>query len=275
VPLEGHQLILIYSTGRSGTTVTSAAFNQAQGVISLSEPDVFSQPIAMRAWDGSNDWEISKLLKACTHLICKNPKTKDQSQKWAIKFRSHGIEIGDLMYEHFPEAKSLFLYRNAEDWFDSMVRAFGGDEAITPEILKVAWDFMKPVMRLTASYTEEDLCVARVFGLFWLSSMERYKSLAEKEIPMLPVRYEDLKKETMPVIEEIFKYCGVTVKNRGNLAKALKKDAQAGTVIARDITQKQQFCNRQEVMEALCDLLAARPVIDRTDYEFPDTLALE
>jgi hypothetical protein len=275
VPLEGHQLILIYSTGRSGTTVTSAAFNQAERVTSLSEPDVFSQPIAMRAWDGSNDQEVKKLLKACTHLICKNPKTKDQSQKWAIKFRSHGIEIGDLIYEHFPEAKSLFLYRNAEDWFDSMVRAFGGDDAITPEFLKGIWDFMKPVMRLTDSYTDEDLTFAQLGGVFWLNSMERYQSLADEGIPILPVRYEDIKRETLPVMEDIFKYCGVAVKNRGNLAKILKKDSQAGTVVARDITKKQQFLNRQEVIEELRDLLAVRPVINRTDYVFPGTLTLE
>lgn len=275
VPLEEHQLILIYSIGRSGTTVTSAAFNHAEDVISLSEPDAFSQPIAIRAWDGSNDREVSTLLKACTHLICKNPKTKDQPQKWAIKFRSHGIEIGDLMYEHFPEAKSLFLYRNAEDWFDSMVRAFGGNEAITHDVLNYVWNWTKPLMKLTASYTEADLSIARVFGVIWLSLMESYRNHAENGIPMLPVRYEDLKMETMPVMEEIFKYCGVAVKNRGSLAKVLKKDSQAGTVVARDITQKQQFRNRQEVMGELRDLLAARPVINRTDYIFPGTLTLE
>lgn len=277
VPLDGHQLILVYSVGRSGSTLTSAAFNQAQDVIGLSEPDIFTQLTAMRAWDESNDQEISELLKSCTYLTCKNPLSKSKSQKWAIKFRSYGIEIGDLIYHLFPNAKCLFLYRNLEDWTDSMVRAFGGDEKITPEVLNLFWEFMKPLVSIAASYSRRDekLSLAQVFGLHWLSPMEKYLELAEKGIPILPVRYEDMQRKTLPVMEKIFSYCGVKSKDHGELKRILEKDSQAGSPLARDFTQDQQFISKQQVMEELDELLATRPIIDRSDFTLPGTLVLE
>jgi hypothetical protein len=277
IPLEGHQLILVYSVGRSGSTLTSAAFNEADGVIGLSEPDTFTKLTAMRAWDGSNDQEISELLKSCTHLTCKNPASKDEPQKWAIKFRSYGIEIGDLMYRLFPDAKCLFLYRNLEDWTDSMVRAFGGDEKITPEVVNLFWEFMKPLVKITASYSVENekLSLAQVFGLHWLSPMERYLDLAEKGIPILPVRYEDMKQKTLSVMEKIFSYCGLETKDQDELKRVLEKDSQAGSPLGRDFTQDQEFNSKREVMKKLHELLATRPVINRSDFELPGTLVLE
>ena len=277
VPLAGHQLILVYSVGRSGSTLTSVAFNQADGVIGLSEPDVFTQLVAMRDWDGSNDQEISQLLKSCTHLTCKNPVSKNKLQKWAIKFRSYGIEIGDLMYRLFPDATCLFLYRNLEDWTDSMVRAFGGDEKITPETLNLFWEFMKPLVKLAASRSmgDEELSLAQVFGLHWLSPMESCLDLVEKGIPILPVRYEDMKQKTLPVMEKIFSYCGIEPEDQGELNKVLGKDSQAGSLLARDFTQDQQFQSKQDVIKELHELLATRPVIDRSDFELPGTLIVE
>jgi hypothetical protein len=277
VPLAGHQLILVYSVGRSGSTLTSVAFNQADGVIGLSEPDVFSQLVAMRDWDGSNDQEISELLKACTHLTCKSWPMKGKPRKWAIKFRSYGIENGDLMHQHFREARALFLYRNAEDWTDSMVRAFGGDKAITPEILSNFWNFMKPLVRPAVLYDDRDkeLSLAQVLGLHWLSPMETYLNLVEKGIQILPVRYEDMKRQPLPVMEKIFSYCGVEPKDPDELKKVLEKDSQAGSVLAREFTQDQQFQSKQEVMKELHDLIATRPAINRADFELPGTLVLE
>jgi hypothetical protein len=194
-----------------------------------------------------------------------------------MRISSYGIEIGDLMYRFFPDAKCLFLYRNLEDWTDSMVRAFGGDEKITPEVLDRFWEFMKPLVRMATPYCEGDEkpSFVQVFGLHWLSPMERYLDLAEKGIPMLPVRYEDMKRNTLPVMEKIFSYCGIEPKEQGELKKVLEKDSQAGSLLGRDFTQDQPFSRKREVMKALRELLATRPVINRSDFELPGTLVAE
>ena len=56
---------MIYSVGRCGSTLLSKVFNQVDTVLSLSEPDVFSQIVGMRNPDRSNDEEVIGLLKAC------------------------------------------------------------------------------------------------------------------------------------------------------------------------------------------------------------------
>ena len=278
VPLEGRQLILIYSVGRSGSTLASAAFNQAAGVISLSEPDVFSQLIALRDWNGDNDREISALVKSCTHLLCKNPAAGKRHQKWAIKFRNFGIELGDLMHQHFPEAKCLFLYRNLDEWADSMVRAFGNVGDISPEMLSSWREFTTSVLRTAASHAVEDdgFSLAQMLGLNWLSPQERYLSLVEQGIPILPVRYEDMRRNTLPVMESIFSYCGVVPTDRRELDKVLKKDSQAGSFLARDLTREWQLKSRkQQIIHELHELLKTHPVITSPDFELPGTLLLE
>ena len=73
VELDEQHLVLIYSMGRSGTTLTSSAFSQAQNVVSISEPDVMSQLVQMLDFSGANKGEISRLVRPCLLLTCKNP----------------------------------------------------------------------------------------------------------------------------------------------------------------------------------------------------------
>jgi hypothetical protein len=275
VDVEGHQLILIYSIGRSGSTLTSAAFNHADGVISLSEPDVFTNLVALRDWNGTHDREVSALVKSCMKVLCKHPEATATSHKWAIKFRSYGIELGDVLYQHFSAAKCLFLYRNLDEWADSMVRAFGGDDDITPEMLDGWWEFIRSVVRnpTLPAVGDKERSLAYMLGVNWVSPIERYLHLAEQGIPMLPVRYEDMKRNTLPVMEAIFSYCDVASTNRHDLRQVLNKDSQAGSLLARDVTQNRQFGRRKlTVMHELHELLTRHPVIMRPDFEVPGTL---
>ena len=76
-------------------------------------------------------------------------------------------------------------------------------------------------------------------------------------------------------MEKIFSYCGVETKDHGELKRVLEKDSQAGSLLARDFTQDKQFIGKQQVMKELDELLATRPVIDRSDFKLPGTLVLE
>ena len=81
---------------------------------------------ASAAWsDGSNDAEISALVESCLKLLCKPMEQTPHPRGWVIKFRSFTIELGDLLHKHFPNTRNIFLYRNAEPWLNSMLRAFG------------------------------------------------------------------------------------------------------------------------------------------------------
>lgn len=122
-PYGENQLILLYSVGRCGSTLMSQLFNQLDNVVSLAEPDVFTDLLRLRTDDGQNDDEIAALLKLSVLLLMK-PTPQKEPEKYVIKFRSYGIELADLIAEQFPDAHTLFMYRNAEDWARSTTRAF-------------------------------------------------------------------------------------------------------------------------------------------------------
>src|SRR3712207_7974264 len=74
---------LIYSTGRCGSTLVSRAFNQADSIISLSEPDVYTQIQARRAVDASRDTETSDLVRSCT-LRSEEHTSELQSRQYLV-----------------------------------------------------------------------------------------------------------------------------------------------------------------------------------------------
>ena len=117
------QLILLYSVGRCGSTLLSDLFNQLETVVSLSEPDIFTELLKMRTEDGRHDALIKRLLKTSLLALMK-PLSAKRPLKYAIKFRSYAIELADLIAELFPQAHHLFMYRHAEDWARSTARAF-------------------------------------------------------------------------------------------------------------------------------------------------------
>lgn len=119
IEYEDDQLILLYSVGRCGSTLLSDGFNQLDGVASLSEPDVFTNLLWLYAKHQDRAW-LERFVRTAVIALMK-PRN---AQKYAIKFRSYGIELAEVLYSQFPDAHTLFMYRNAEDWARSTARAF-------------------------------------------------------------------------------------------------------------------------------------------------------
>ena len=114
------RLILMNTTGRSGGTLMSRALNRVDSVLSLDEPDVYHEAVLMRSRDGARDEELTRLLHSATLLSFK--PTRSGVDTLFVKYRYCCIQVGDLMYKAFPEARVLFLYRNAEAWVRSAAR---------------------------------------------------------------------------------------------------------------------------------------------------------
>jgi hypothetical protein len=118
---EFRRLIVLYSVGRAGGTLLSRSLNRLDTVLSLDEPDVYNNIVTIRPADGRRDAELTRLLRSSTRLLFKPPKAGVDTL--FVKFRSCSIEIGDLMHKAFPQAKVMFLYRNAETWARSAGRS--------------------------------------------------------------------------------------------------------------------------------------------------------
>jgi|SRR5579884_221206 len=219
VRLDPAKLILIYSVGRCGSTLVSRAFNQVEGVESLSEPDVFTQMRWACSWEGPESSENAALLKSCTLLQCV-PGRLQGAGAWALKFRSEVTILGPKFYSIFPEAKVVFLYRNAVAWMRSYWRYI---QTCFPKA---------PTSGLRTPNKEGHTPLEKLAGA-WLGTMQACREMQRQGIPMFLARYEDLTVAPWEVLSQMFAFCGLAERRVGNLDVVLKEDAQEGTALSR------------------------------------------
>ena len=240
VQIDPGGIILIYSTGRCGSTLVSRALNQADGVFSLSEPDVYTQIQALRAAGASSDTEIRDLVRSCTLMLCGARAARRESRAWALKFRSWGIELGDVLYGTFPEAHVIFLYRQAEAWaqsFARMSRMFEPEGAQIGEVMQHAIGPLVPRMaRYLATHTTP-MPPIEMLACTWVSVMERCLDLQRQGVRMFAARYEELKTAPRSVLNAMFAYCGVAMSSTGLLDRVLEQDSQAGSTLSQARTR--------------------------------------
>jgi len=121
-----HNMLLVYNTSRCGSTLLSKCCDKITEMQAISEPDVFTSlaHIAAEA-NGSRDRDIIKLARSSGKLLAflRRHKHPDRDAI-CLKFRFQTIYINKLIKEALPDAKPIFLYRNALDVIDSMGAAF-------------------------------------------------------------------------------------------------------------------------------------------------------
>ncbi|MBC7878023.1 MAG: sulfotransferase [Anaerolineales bacterium] len=271
ISFDSNQLILIYSVGRAGSTLLGSALNAVDGIVGISEPDVFTQLVMFRDFGGSNDIEISKLVESCIKLQCKPTEQISNPIAWAIKFRSFSIELGDLLYKHFPHTKNIFIYRNAESWTTSTMRAFVENEH-NVEFRTFMQGFLSTMVPPIAKHVKsggELLTFSTIGAMMWLRVMERYMELHEKGMPGLAVRYEDLKAAPQETMKKIVDYCGFSNVNIETVYQVLAKDSQAGSAISQENLGQKNFEMTDAHRADLTRVLQAHPVINSPDFRVP------
>ena len=170
-----NRLIFIYSVGRCGSTLASQIFAQIPGVINISEPYVLSQLVIARNTNKAKEDELVALLEAAICLLCKTAA----DTAWVVKGQSFVIELGDWLHNIYPHTKNLFLYRHAETWLQSGLRAYSrGVEGTDEEHRareKQRRELLGSLVPAIAQYdAKQPLSHADMLALMWLTAMERY-----------------------------------------------------------------------------------------------------
>jgi hypothetical protein len=267
-------LILIYSVGRCGSTLVSQLFNLPDNVLSLSEPDVFTQIVLMREPDGSRDEELAALLAGCVAVLAKASPQK-RPAFWALKFRAFCIEIADLLYRNYPQAKLLFLYRQAESWARSSARVFLASDQMNEAKKQEVFHLMNRLVPMLPAYmasTPGGLSATDLLVLIWLSVMKRYMSLHAQGCRTCAARYEDLKARPEAVLQGLFRYCGLPLPDPAALEQILAKDSQANSHLSQARVQQYEAVFGEAELAQLRAFLQAEPVINRQDFVVPGTL---
>lgn len=275
VEFERAQLVFLHSTGRCGSTLLSRAFGVCPGVVSLSEPDVFTRLPHLRARDGSSDRELSELCAASVRLLWHSSVTKDSSIL-VLKGRSQIMELADLLGEQFPQVRTVFAYRDAVSWLGSFLRALLRDVEFTPEENRAWEEALTPTHPLIDAFhdPERPLSPAVLWTIGWVSSMEAFLRLSEQGIEALPVCYDELRRDPPFVFGLIAEWLSLPLPEKELLARILESDSQAGTPVEQSRARTARPMS-QENLEECRSLVAGRPLLCTTNFRIPGTLAFD
>ena len=275
------KLILIHSVGRCGSTLLSTVFNNLPNVLSLSEPEAFTEIVKRREADGSNEEEMARLLDAVIQVQCR-PTSQMKPEMYAIKFRSFSTVMIDLLHRVAPQSKHIFLYRNAEDRARSIARAFktveAENEAMDAANLRVRTKFVPLLAQYADRATSGALSKVEFSMLAWLSGMQKYMELHAAGVPMCAVRYEDMIAEPAQIVHTLFDYCELpTTPERIALGvKAFERDSQQGSSLARkNLRQDEQNQLMDEHLQEIHQLLAEHKNINTADFIVPGTIEVQ
>ena len=270
------QLVFIHSTGRCGSTLLSQVLKQIDNVYSLSEPDIYTNISKLRI-DSRRDKEFIALLKACTLLLY--PRTSEHVPKLlSLKFRGMAVNIMDLLHEAFPDAHTLFMYRQGLQWARSMYRfcrLVGFPAQPSHAELQQIW---QAFFTADTSYlyrlidpNAPQVMLSEMLAPFWTYHLEYYLQNYDSGMPLLAVRYEEFGGERESILSQIFDFCGIPQSAVAQALHGFDSDSQEGTMIGQDA---ERVAMSQDEVQSFVATLAKHPRLNHPDLLLPDQRGL-
>lgn len=271
VTIDDDRLIFIYSVGRCGSTLASQIFAQIPGVINISEPFALSQLVIARNTRKAREDELVALLEAAIRILCKT----EADTAWVVKGQSFVIELGDWLHNIYPYTKNLFLYRHAETWLESGLRAFSRGVEETDEEKKIRRELLGSLVPAIAQYDAElTLSHTGLLSLMWLTAMERYVQYSRMGIEMLAIRYASWLSAPRKTAEAMLEYCGCKPADMTAIYETLNRDSQADSHLSREALQQHNRTLDELELEELHRHLQKHDFIHDADFEVPNTVQI-
>jgi hypothetical protein len=228
---RANQVVVIYSSGRCGSTLLSRLFQEVDVMVSLSEPDVFTQINELVLWGKLTAQDAMPLLAAAVRHYWK--AGLKQGASWLVmKLRSQLNALTETLERAVPEARPLYMYRNADDVIASYLRVAGKPAT-------VAW--LKSWIAAVMSTRGISWSVEEIFAdhghvglqvIYWAWVAEQYLAMRARGRDVRAIRYEDLVADPDRVMGELFRPWGL----RWDAAisrRVMAEDSQHGTHHAR------------------------------------------
>jgi hypothetical protein len=275
ITINEERLVFIQSTGRAGSTLAGQIFAQLDGVANISEPDALSDLVAALLAGGQDRAEFATLTDATMRLLCR----VDAPGGHVLKGRSFVIELGELFVDLYPQSKSIFLYRNANTFLVSSLRAFDdGVQRSEEESLQIlagirAW--LKTVSPQIAQVPDEEpMSAVGIIIRQWLSVMDRYLRLHDTGVEMLAIAYDSWLEAPRETAAAMLDYCAMLPDDLAAVYSALEQDSQAGTVLSRNAVSGRRYWLETADKGEVEQILARHPIIQHAGYVVPNTLGI-
>jgi Sulfotransferase family len=231
-------LVFLFSIGRCGTTLAHHILNSVPGVLALSEPRAFVT-LAMARHDMAPE-RAQDLIAAVTRF-CHRPLPGRPAEALAIKLHSQCLFQAEAYHRAFPQAKLLFLYRDALSWgqsFSRFMQKLGTPLALDPTALRRFWSILSantPAEEL-AHWLDISAAVtphAPLVAAGWAHALAELRRLQAHGLPFHCLRYDDLESQRRASITALLDHCGLAITAMDAALAAFDRDSQEGTDIAR------------------------------------------
>jgi len=282
--------------------------DQISNTRSISEPDVLTSLtlIASEA-HGTRDADIIALARSSTKLLCYLRRVRyPDCETVCLKFRLQLVYITELMQKAVPDAKTIFLYRNALDVVDSMCAAFINTGAYRV-IRKIGLDTfyvyhvstlpqhlpkVAPLMNDMERFPQhlyKHLGAVSPFIMTWISVMHYALAAQRAGFIQTCLRYEDMIVGKTALVAKMLAAVGLLAGD----AKLRPEDDRSDDVFKRDaheghsVTQSKRTVFNEEtgVVEVrnfayfrgddpdkIRDVLAHHEEIEHSDFVLPGTV---
>ncbi len=245
------EVVFLWSGGRCGSTLLSRALAHSHELTSYSEPDVYSQ---LSDWMDAGVLSVAdavEWIRVCTAVL----RPAQRSRAVALKFRGRALGQYEAFLRAHPDAKSIFLYRNAIDVVQSYDRVSRG------EYSRRRWAIRLPPLRrlygavrlargtVAATHLARYESIVRGgsptevvarYGflglnvLKWAFFVEQYLRMRREGYAVHGLRYEDLVAHPAALMTQLLDTIGCRDADVAAVLREFKRDSQEGTSHARD-----------------------------------------
>ena len=264
------QPVFIHATGLCGSRLLHKVLTRSQAVVGLSQTDVFSVLNRIRQQAPQNrDLELRRLAKSSMRFLFKNEHGPG-IQVHLIKCRGQVMQSMDLLQSAFPQARNLFLYREALGYVNSGMRIFL--EQLPHHAGFKAWQqyynnvWGADLTHMEAYLDQPDAPLDKVsrLTLDWMTAMEGYVAQAEKGIPAHMLSYRRLIMDRTEALAEIFSYCGLPKDHMADALLAYDPDSRVCPVMGGKPYPGDRSALNQGQINTVLGILDRHPVLNVT-----------
>ncbi len=231
-------LILLFSIGRCGTTLANHILNTAPDTLALSEPRTF---VTLALTRQRLDPARATALIGATTLFTLRPLQGAMAPNVAIKFHSQVLYQAALYHRAFPQARLIFMYRDAKGWansFSGFLQNMGFAARMDPQALRHHWLMLSADAPLADLATSVDVDAAltphaQLLAAGWAQAMAQFRALATAGLPFFTLHYDDLRRDRATFIRALLAYCHLSDQNLAQALATFDRDSQEGTGIGR------------------------------------------
>lgn len=274
-PPRDEQITLVFTMGRAGSTLLSAAYRAAPGVVSLSEPDVLGDLDRRHALGLDADATLIGSIRSALRVLCRPYGAASPPRAWVFKLRRQALFQGALYGAALPAARRIYLYRSAPGWIRSVMRIDRDrtpdpDAPRDPEARRRLTSYVAPRLADYLADPSTDRSAPAIGATYWRAHLAQYCRLVAGGLDFVAVRYRVLRDAPDAIMARLCAHSGIEPVAPEALRAVFARDAQAGTRLAR---AKQRDVELDAAAHASIErALAWHDTLDRGDALAPGTI---